>query len=254
MQQQTREVTGPSPSPSPVILGTCLLFAVTMCSSAGVAFDILTNTKGVPPFLAAFWRLFIQNSFVWRPCTRHLGGHQGRKEETSWRPVTKENSEQKSSKRKYSKRRQVRFHHRWEKQLATKKLQGAHRQRIKLRDIKLRVAVKVKRVYYTYYCPNIALSPRHNAFNMMMTMPMRLFLNRPRNLAFHNLCMQMKLPLTLRSLLGLCLNFCPTQVAALQWLLNHPEIIVFSADKNLGPVVNGAREIPQPRMERPSQW
>jgi len=70
MQQQTREVTGPSPSPSPVILGTCLLFAVTMCSSAGVAFDILTNTKGVPPFLAAFWRLFIQNvvqffPFIW---------------------------------------------------------------------------------------------------------------------------------------------------------------------------------------------
>ena len=32
-------------------------------------------------------------------------------------------------------------------------------------------------------------------------------------------------------------NLLPTQEAALQWLLNHPEIIVFSADKNRGPVV-----------------
>ena len=41
-----------------------------MCSSAGVVFDILTTAKEVPPFLAAFWRLFIQNTvqlvpFLW---------------------------------------------------------------------------------------------------------------------------------------------------------------------------------------------
>jgi len=56
--------------PSPLVLGICLFLAVTMCSSAGVVFDIITNTKDVPPFLAVFWRLFLQNTvqffpFIW---------------------------------------------------------------------------------------------------------------------------------------------------------------------------------------------
>ena len=55
---------------SPLVLGMCLFLAVAMCSSAGVVFDILTNSKNVPPFLAVFWRLFLQTTvqlfpFLW---------------------------------------------------------------------------------------------------------------------------------------------------------------------------------------------
>lgn len=70
MSRRRNAVADHHHSPSNVILGICLLFAVTMCSSAGVVFDILTTQKNVPPFLAAFWRLWIQNTiqlipFVW---------------------------------------------------------------------------------------------------------------------------------------------------------------------------------------------
>jgi len=47
--------------PNRIIIGICLFSAVTLCSSAGVVFDKLTSEKSVPPFLAAFWRLFLQN-------------------------------------------------------------------------------------------------------------------------------------------------------------------------------------------------
>jgi len=57
MQTQAMTKSGPSA----LVLGICLFLAVSMCSSAGVVFDILTNTKKVPPFLAVFWRLFLQN-------------------------------------------------------------------------------------------------------------------------------------------------------------------------------------------------
>ncbi len=72
MKERTEEASrSPSPTlplpkaestpPSPWTLGFCLLFAVSMCSSAGVVFDILTTRKGTSPFLAAFWRLLVQN-------------------------------------------------------------------------------------------------------------------------------------------------------------------------------------------------
>lgn len=47
--------------PSTAIIGVCLFLSVTICSSAGAVFDTLTTYKDVPPFLAAFWRLFLQN-------------------------------------------------------------------------------------------------------------------------------------------------------------------------------------------------
>ena len=50
-----------SNNPPTVLISTCLLIAVTVCSSAGTVFDELTTIKDVPPFLAAFWRLFLQN-------------------------------------------------------------------------------------------------------------------------------------------------------------------------------------------------
>lgn len=53
--------------PSPLGLGLCLLFAVSVCSSAGVVFDILTTRKGVHPCLAVFWRLLIQNTVQFIP-------------------------------------------------------------------------------------------------------------------------------------------------------------------------------------------
>lgn len=55
MNQSNEESKPPS-----ILIAFCLLIAVTACSSAGVVFDALTSVKGVPPFLAAFWRLFLQ--------------------------------------------------------------------------------------------------------------------------------------------------------------------------------------------------
>ena len=151
---------------------------------------------------------------------------------------------------------------------------------------------------------------------MLSAMPLDLLILRPRNLAYHNLCKANDFPSTIKSFLGLGLNFCfkPTastrqsdvqierfrknlytrvafanapelekhdlfipstgwvppdpvnqlitnrtaqfinflekkfrynkpahsnllapQLCALQWLKSHPEIMVFGADKNLGP-------------------
>lgn len=50
-------------APSAIILGISLLLAVITCSSAGVVFDSLT-AEGVPPFLAASWRLWCQLSIL----------------------------------------------------------------------------------------------------------------------------------------------------------------------------------------------
>eukprot|EP00978_Attheya_sp_CCMP212_P014172 scaffold36052_cov51-Attheya_sp.AAC.3 len=51
---------------SRLILGAGLLFAMLMCSSAGVAFAILTNRWGVPSCLAASWRLWCAEAVqVW---------------------------------------------------------------------------------------------------------------------------------------------------------------------------------------------
>mgnify|MGYP001332119376 CR=1 FL=1 len=61
---------------------------------------------------------------------------------------------------------------------------------------------------YGFYS-NPLLSPRHNAFNTLSTVQPQLLLTNPSNAAFHNLCDDATtLPLNLRSLLGLGLNFC----------------------------------------------
>lgn len=59
-------------SPSIIIISTCLLIAVTLCSSAGTVFDQLTTVLDVPPFLAAFWRLFLQNIIQFIPFVHQL--------------------------------------------------------------------------------------------------------------------------------------------------------------------------------------
>ena len=53
-------MTSEKSGPSSILIACCLFIAVTACSSAGVVFDALTSVKLVPPFLAAFWRLFLQ--------------------------------------------------------------------------------------------------------------------------------------------------------------------------------------------------
>ena len=54
-------MTSSTTSPPSLILYLCLFVAVSICSSAGTAFNQLTSIQNVPPFLAAFWRLFLQN-------------------------------------------------------------------------------------------------------------------------------------------------------------------------------------------------
>eukprot|EP00814_Leptocylindrus_danicus_P000013 CAMPEP_0116015310 /NCGR_PEP_ID=MMETSP0321-20121206/6767_1 /TAXON_ID=163516 /ORGANISM="Leptocylindrus danicus var. danicus, Strain B650" /LENGTH=440 /DNA_ID=CAMNT_0003485069 /DNA_START=28 /DNA_END=1350 /DNA_ORIENTATION=+ len=46
--------------PSPLVLWSALFVGALTCSSAGVVFDELTS-QGVPPFLAASWRLWCQS-------------------------------------------------------------------------------------------------------------------------------------------------------------------------------------------------
>ena len=76
-----------------------------------------------------------------------------------------------------------------------------------LKRIKLKVGNKIKTVYG--YCPNPYFTPRHNACKMLLLSP-TLYLKNPSNTAFHNLCNDKdKLPKSIRSLLGLGLNFCP---------------------------------------------
>ena len=58
---------GNNSTPPAIVIGPCLLLAVSLCSSAGTTFDILTSNKDVPPFLAAFWRLFLQNIVQFLP-------------------------------------------------------------------------------------------------------------------------------------------------------------------------------------------
>ena len=52
--------------PSSVLLTLALLCAVTTCSSAGVVFDSLI-AEGVPPYLAASWRLWCQTLVLFVP-------------------------------------------------------------------------------------------------------------------------------------------------------------------------------------------
>lgn len=49
-----------------VVAALSLLLSVSLCSSAAIVFDILTNVLNVDPFLAGFWRLFLQ-TFVQIP-------------------------------------------------------------------------------------------------------------------------------------------------------------------------------------------
>ena len=51
----------PNKSRPIIIISLCLFIAVTLCSSAGTVFHQLTSVQNVPPFLTAFWRLFLQN-------------------------------------------------------------------------------------------------------------------------------------------------------------------------------------------------
>mmetsp|Transcript_8042 Transcript_8042/g.12122 ORF Transcript_8042/g.12122 Transcript_8042/m.12122 type:complete len:433 (+) Transcript_8042:122-1420(+) len=60
-------VTNATSLPSITIIAPCLFIAVTVCSSAGTVFDSLTAVHDVPPFLAAFWRLFVQNIIQFIP-------------------------------------------------------------------------------------------------------------------------------------------------------------------------------------------
>lgn len=61
---------------------------------------------------------------------------------------------------------------------------------------------------YGFYSDPL-LPPRINAFNVLRNVPTTLLLTNPSNAAYHNLCdATTNLPTTLRSLLGLGLNFC----------------------------------------------
>lgn len=75
---------------------------------------------------------------------------------------------------------------------------------------------KITAIYGFY--PNPRLSARHNAARVLQNIPPALLLTRPVNAAYHNLCRTINiLPPSLRSLLGLGLNFCvkPTTTSTL---------------------------------------
>ena len=73
--------------------------------------------------------------------------------------------------------------------------------------IRVKVNHKVKDTYGFY--PNLKYSARHNACLILRHSPTFLLRSRPTNLAYHDLCLSTKMPRSLRSLLGLGLNFCP---------------------------------------------
>ncbi len=53
------------------------------------------------------------------------------------------------------------------------------------------------------------LNLKNNIIQLMLKEPLPLLINRPKNIAFHNLCKpSTQLPTTIKSLLGLGLNFC----------------------------------------------
>lgn len=60
------------------------------------------------------------------------------------------------------------------------------------------------------YIADSALTPSHNAFNVLCNMPAWYYFDRPSHLAFHDLTTLVSPPKNLRSLLGLGLKFCPT--------------------------------------------
>jgi hypothetical protein len=66
---------------------------------------------------------------------------------------------------------------------------------------------KIKNVYGFVADPSQSI--RQNTSIILATMPAWLYLNRPTNLALHNLINELILP-TVRSLLGLGLNFIPS--------------------------------------------
>ena len=70
------------------------------------------------------------------------------------------------------------------------------------------VLLKIKQAYGFVANPNISV--RHNACLQLACMPCWYYFNRPKNLAFHNLCSILDPPKNLQSLLGLGLKFIPT--------------------------------------------
>ena len=71
--------------------------------------------------------------------------------------------------------------------------------------MKSRVLNKIDQIYG--YSPNIMLSIRRNVFNILLKTPLVMLQSKPTNLAFHDLCDATTLPKTVKSLLGLGLNF-----------------------------------------------
>ena len=60
------------------------------------------------------------------------------------------------------------------------------------------------------FLADFKLSPSHNAFIHLESMPAWYYFDRPHNMAFHDLTTTAQPPRNLRSLLGLGLKFCPT--------------------------------------------
>ena len=70
-----------------------------------------------------------------------------------------------------------------------------------------KIVGKITSIYGFY--PDLRRSARYNAAVVLQNIPMSLLLTRPANAAYHNLCRtSIILPPSLRSLLGLGLNFC----------------------------------------------
>ena len=116
---------------------------------------------------------------------------------------------------------------------------------------------------YGFYS-NPLLSPRINAFNVLRNVPTNLLLTNPSNAAYHNLCDKAtNLPLNLRSLLGLGLNFCikPDTTPPLQpdffdrFTKDYCRKIHFAADDAAKALENPNRpEWRKPPFWLPSEW
>lgn len=59
------------------------------------------------------------------------------------------------------------------------------------------------------FCPNPRLSAKTNACRLAIKLPTTFQMKRPKNMAYHNLCKNIKVPSFVRNLLGLGLKFCP---------------------------------------------
>ena len=111
---------------------------------------------------------------------------------------------------------------------------------------------------YGFYSDPL-LPPRINAFNVLRNVPTTLLLTNPSNAAYHNLCdATTDLPTTLRSLLGLGLNFCvkPESTPPLQpeffdrFTKDYCRKIHFAADDQAN-----AKKFPdQPEWHKPPFW